>query len=450
LAVVFIVLISCILSIWLPSITAKLLFFIFVLVVIRLLNIGMLQILFLTALLGVIVPSEFDQLANFTFGLGVSLAIVWIVASVSLGFRRFDHHRQLDILVAIYIIFAINGIISTANNWTFGPYAIIEITKYVLYGSAMAITYHFISDLRDVRKLLTVLLITSVIIATYSYQIAFAVGIKTFLIQGITVMHSLTGAMSNPGLAAGVVTDSIPISLAYLMFGKDKRKYYLFLGLSIYFIVIWILWNSRSNYIFLFSAFLTLLLFHEKGKRYFFAIVSCAIAAFAIIESGLIPILSDLLRLEKGLTYRGDLWEAAMRMIVESPILGKGLGYYDKFKFMYMDPGPGRAFIGTWHNLSPHNVLIERAVEMGIGASLLQLIIWVFPVVVMVKNSRAMRHSKYFYMYAACGAIWVGIIFRSSFAIGGNLFGLFLLPIIFKMPMLVQREERTLTRVRES
>jgi O-antigen ligase len=342
LTAVFIVLISCISSAWFPSITAKFLILILVLVVIRLLHIDTLQILFLAALLGIIVPFEYRQLANFTFVFGVSLAIAWIVASVMFGYRRFDHHRQLDALVVIYILFAINGIISTAYNRTFDSYATVQIARYALYGAAIAVVYNLMTDLRAVRKLLMTLLITSVIVATIGYQIALAVGIKTFLIQGITLMHGLSGAMSNPTFAAGVLTNSMPIPLAYLMFGKDKRKYYLFLGLTIYFIVIWVLWNSRSNYVFLFSSFLTLLLFHEKRKRYLFAVVCCAVAAIAIIQSGKFPLLVNLLRLEGGLTYRGDLWEAAMRMIAESPILGKGFGYFDRFKFMYMDPGPGR------------------------------------------------------------------------------------------------------------
>lgn len=444
LPVVFIVLISCILSAWLPSITVKFLILVFVLVVIRILHMDMLQVLFLAALLGIIVPLQYRQLANLAFVLGVCLAAAWIVASVLLGYRRFDHHGQLDALAVIYILFAVNGTISTVNNGTLDSNAAIQIARYVLYGSAIAVTYHLIKDLKAVRRLMITLLVIAVIIATHGFQIAFTVGIKAFLIQGITYMHGLAGALSNPTFAAGVLTNAMPIPLAYLMFGKDKWKHYLFLGLTIYFTLIWVLWNSRSNYLFLFSAFLTLLLFHEKRKRYLFAIVCFAVAAIVIIQSGMIPSLDKLLRIEGGLTYRGDLWQAAMGMIAESPILGKGFGYYGRFKFMYMDPGWGRRLTGTWEDLSPHNVLFEKAVQMGIGASLLQLILWTVPVVFMARNWRHIRHSEYFYLYAACGAIWVGIIFRSLFAIGGNLFGLFLLPIIFKMPMLVRREEMTL------
>jgi O-antigen ligase len=196
--------------------------------------------------------------------------------------------------------------------------------------------------------------------------------------------------------------------------------------------------NSRGSYLFTFAAFLALAMFHNRRNRFLLTIAGLFIAAYVVFATNVFPIFKILLRLENALTYREDLWDAAFRMIAESPVFGKGPDYFARFKYLYMDPGFGRFMIGAMSGLTPHNVLLYRAVDLGIPAVLVQLFLWIFPIMIFIKNSKFVKHSKYYYLYLACGAIWIGIIVRSMFDTGNNVVGMFALIIFLRMPKMIR------------
>ena len=139
--------------------------------------------------------------------------------------------------------------------------------------------------------------------------------------------------------------------------------------------------------------------------------------------------------------YRGDLWSAAVRMINESPVLGKGFGFFDRFRFQYVDPGVGRIVIGSTGAISPHNMLLQKAVDLGIGASVALLFTWLLPIFYIVKNVKLLRQSQHFYLFAAFGAILVGSEVRDMFETGGTVLKIVLTAMIFKMPDLMKSDQ---------
>ena len=433
-----IVLLAITITIWNQGITTKILILMMAAISIYIVQINVLQIILTAALLGVIFPDSYISIFNYTFGFAIIGAFLLILLKVLFQHEHFQYHKQLSILMAIYVLFALNTVISAVFNSSLGGEAIAETARNLLYAVLIAVSYHLIRDLIVIRKIFGTVIIIAIAVSIYSYKILFGIGLKAFLVYGITVLHGVFGGMANSGSAAAVITDAMPIPLAYLMFGTNLKKKRLYFVLFVFFFIIWFLWNSRSNYVFLFFAALSILAFHDKRKKYFAIILAGLAISVILLLTGFIPILNDILRLERGMTYREDVWQAALRMYGESPILGKGPEYFSAHYFIYLDPGIGRKVISSLYNVSPHNVLLMRAVNLGIGAVLAQLILWIFPLIVFARNAKKVKNSDYYYLYLASGAIWIGLICRSLFDTGGNTIGLIMLPIMFKIPKLIK------------
>ena len=440
-------LISCALTILTPSVPIKFIIIIMFLFGVLLFRMHIFQILLLVSLVGLILPENFAQIKNLSFAVVLMISIGWIGVRKIFYNEMPRHYISSDIQIAIYLIFAINGVISTALNATFGSLAMGEIIRYILYACLIGASYYFIDNIFIIKKILWTTVAVSTAVAIYSYRIAMTIGIKSFLIHGMTIMHGAFEGLSNSNPVAGVISNGMVVVLAYILFGKIKKYRQLNLALFIFMFIVWVLWNSRGAYLYILFSFITLILFH-KDKWKYLSVMSVLFIGFSfLIFSNAFPAFKVLLRLEGGMTYRADIWAATYKMFLESPILGKGLGFFDKFKYEYMVPGLGRMMAGNLNNITPHNILLMRAVDFGIGAILLQLISWTMPVIIFFKNSKLIKDSEYYYLYVAGGAIWIGLMARSFFDTTGNVFGLMLLGIIIKMPDIIRRGNRSMESI---
>ena len=436
---------SCIVSVLLPSIPLKLSLLILAIAIIMMLRVHILQIILAAALSHAIAPDPYRQLADIIFGVGITLALFWIIIRLSLGKERLQHSFSSDFLIACNLLFALVGVLSTALNSMFGPVAVAEIGKIAIYIILILISYHLIDDISIVRKLMWTFIWIGIVLVTYYYYLAITLGPKAILVYGFTFLHSMSGVLGNPGAPAAVIADFIPFLIAFILFGANGNKKKVFFIAFLYVIIIWAMSNSRANYIFLYFACLTLLAFHRRRKKYLTVFILLSISAFLIITS--IPLFQFILRLDKGMTYREDFWKAAFRMIAESPLSGKGYGFFYKFKYSYMDPGVGRAMLGTSPDVSVHNMLLMRGIDLGICGILIQLLYWIFPIVIFVKNEKGIRQSEYYYLYMAIAAILVGMIARGFFDTGTNMPSPILLAALLKFPKLIQPSAAGIKRI---
>jgi O-antigen ligase len=427
---------SCLVSVFSPSVIPKLILCIVGAGIVFLFRIHVLQVILAAALLHTITPDPYRGLIDIIFAAGIVLALLWIIARISLGHERLQHSLYSDLLIVINVIFVLNGVLSTSLNSMFGSAAAKEIMTPLVYGALLLISYHFVDGMPVVRKIMWTFLAIGIAVATYYGYLAITIGPKAFITYGVTFMHAISGVLSNPGTPAAVITDSIPFLLAYVLYGTNKGKRRLCIAVSIYFLVIWIMSNSRANYVFLFFAFITLLVFHNKRRKYLAIVATGLIAIFVLVSS--VPFLQFILRIEKGMSYREGMWVAAYRMIAESPILGKGYGFFYQFKYSYMDPGIARMMVGTAPIISVHNVLLMRGIDLGIGAVLLQIVYWTLPIVIFARKARFVRNSEYYYIYLAIGAILVGMIARAFFDTGTNMPNPILLAAVLRMPELIK------------
>jgi O-antigen ligase len=353
--------------------------------------------------------------------------------------EKVSNDSYLNVIIISYLILALNATMSIIYNSNISFFAIGEIAKYALSGIFIMLCFHLINNPQNIEKLFTTVLVMAILVATYGYYLVYKIGITAFIVVGSFVMHGVSGGMSNPGTLALVVLYPLPILISYLIFGGDSHKKRIYIFILIYLFPVWILWNSRGNYLFFLASFIMLLAFHKKKFKYYSIIISLSI--LAIISINLIPLLRQFLRLESGLTYRGDLWVSAFRMFAESPIFGKGPGYYSQFKYSYMDPGIGRNMVGMMSNSTPHNVLLLRAVDLGFGGVLAQVVIWIISLIALIRNSKYIKNSRYYYLYLGFGALVFGNMAYSMIDVGGSMIVLIVLAAMFKLPDIALKTE---------
>jgi len=419
----------------------KILFSIFFILCLIMLRIKIPQLILLLTLVPMIFTFVSQDLANLVISAVVLFGLIWIGAKVALGRACFEHSTILEIIMAIYFFFALNIIISVLYNSTLNMYSISESVRYASYACMLFVLYYFMNKMKIITNLVLTALVVSVAIAVYSCYLAFDIGAKNLLQFAGVAMHGIRIGFTNANTIATVIANSIPIVMAYCMFGVERKWKLLSLVLLIFLILVWLPLNSRSSYLFIFGAVLTLVLFHNRRRLYLSIIIGVILGGYILVISDIFPLLKIFLRLEKGLTYRGDLWTAAIRMFAESPILGKGPEYFDRFKFYYMDPGFGRYTSGYNFGLSPHNVLLMRAVDMGIFAIVAQIFLWIIPIVIFVKDAKIVRHSRFYFLYLASGATLVGMVLRSITEVGNNVFSIIALVMLLRIPLLINNAD---------
>jgi O-antigen ligase len=441
-AVVAVVAASCIATLWNPYLAALLIqitLFIAFLIVIR---IHILQFLLLITIIPGVFPADFVRIANFAFSATVIVSLFWIASHIGLGYSHWKRNRSVELLVAINFLFALNMFFSSMYNSTNWLLTIIETTRFILYSGLIAVSYYFMNNFRVIQKVMWTGLAIAIPVAAFSFKTAMDMGMgQSIMKYGVALMRQTVAGFVNPNALATLIAFPMPILLAYLMFRDGKNRKMLCLIILTFLAMAWLSLNSRANYVYLFTAFLTLTMFHKSRKKYLVTLMILIALCIILIATDAFPLLTMLLRLEGGVTYRDSLWKAAMRMVVESPLLGKGPGFFDQFKFHYMDPEAGRSIVGIWRGVAPHSVLVMRAVDMGIIAVIIQIFFWVLPIVSLVKNAKGLKNSEYYYLYLASGAMWAGLVFRSLTDTGGSVIGMLLLPVIYRIPQLTKNQK---------
>lgn len=423
-----------------PSLAAKSVVIIIMLVALILIKANVPQLLLLITIVPALFQIKMEQLGLAAFAILIASALFWSFAKTALGRGCLNHHRTLDVLIAINLFFAFNTFISALYNSALNQIAAMEIMRYLLYAGLIGISYDYISDIGSIQKVIWTALVGSIAFSLAGYKIALSAGEHTFDLYGAAFLHASRIGLANANTIATVIANPLPILISYLLYGGKKSYKFLYLIMFSFLFLVWIVWNSRASYIYLFSAIFTLILFNKNRWKYLSILAALAVLILVLALTRAVPILTDFLRLEMGLSHREVLWSAGLRMIAESPLLGKGPAFFDQNKYYYMDPGHGRLVSGTWTGISPHNVLIMRGVDMGILAIIAQIIYWVVPLVFFIKNAQKMAGSAYYYLYLAAGAVWIGIIIRSQFDTGASVFSMILLAAMFRLPQLIQKQ----------
>lgn len=160
----------------------------------------------------------------------------------------------------------------------------------------------------------------------------------------------------------------IPFSFALFLFSKKWVKWVGLVSL-IPLVFCWVLQGSRDAWAAVLLSVTAVLLFHKKRIMLILLLAVFVILTFFFLPKHTQKRAETIIQPDKW-GDRVELWKTAGRIFEDFPILGAGIGMYDKLICKYSDKG--------LEFLHAHNTYLEIASEMGLVGLLAFL--WIFAV----------------------------------------------------------------------
>ena len=215
--------------------------------------------------------------------------------------------------------------------------------------------------------------------------------------------HSYAGFARDKGVAAYIMGMGICIYLARYFAGK-KLLWHEVLGLIIEICAL-LLTSKRMSLICLVVVFAVLMLTSQiKGKVMKFAMILLIGAAMLFVITAYIPSMSNVFdrftnESTDTMTGRGDLWKISLMMFAKSPVIGTGLGSFNKFaaEHGYLSN------TGEQWNYFGHNCYYEFLGELGIIGAIIvfgALLYMLVKTILLVRNSTLQPVQRYHVLFA--------------------------------------------------
>ena len=301
-----------------------------------------------------------------------ALLLIYYFAVAALSKRTEGSNNSYLNVAMLLLIFAIIAFISLFINGSYTGTSIAEVVRYFLLCPLFLMIFYIVASEKMLNKLIATIYFISIVTAIYSYMLVMQLGIRGFLIFGVTAFHGARSELGNANSLALSIGYTLPLLFAYVLFKKNARiKYHVYICLSGLFLI-WLLCNSRSSYVYLFCATLFLIAFHRNRIKYFTAILVLLLGFVLLLN--FMPLIQDFLRLESGLSLRDMLWKTSIRIIKEHFFWGAGPYSFEGLKFYYMGPSEARSIIGSSVGGNVHNLYLTKAAELGVFALLVLLL----------------------------------------------------------------------------
>ena len=222
-----------------------------------------------------------------------------------------------------------------------------------------------VEDRRHIWRFLNAFILLSAMVALASLYHYFFVGV----VETTGGVRRILAVYWSPNALALFLGRGLPITVTLALFAREKRWLYALASLAI----LSCLYFTYSRGAWVGVAFALLFVVALRGSRKLVAAVGTAAVAIAGI---LAIVLRGRFMSSNTVQQRFHLWQAAVDMIRDHPLLGVGL---DNFLYQY----PNYMLKEAWAepNLShPHNILLDfwtRLGILGVGAMLwLQVTFW--------------------------------------------------------------------------
>ncbi|MEC9019219.1 MAG: O-antigen ligase family protein, partial [Nitrospinota bacterium] len=217
-------------------------------------------------------------------------------------------------------------------------------------------------DSQDLRERLTILLIASAALSTFT-------GFYNSWENGITHVHRAEGTMSVYMTYAGLLMLALLVAAGKLIFFPKENKwiYIAFVMLS----ACLLLSYTRQAWLGAIAGIIFLIWFRKKSLLWFLPIVLAVI--FAISPNAIkfrINSLTDLK--DVNLQRRMALWQGGWLVFMDHPLTGCGFKCIDALNQNYPDP---TGIIGKLRGM--HNNFLQLAVDTGLFGLIAWISIWV-------------------------------------------------------------------------
>ena len=288
-----------------------------------------------------------------------------------------DKLSALDWATGAFLVVAIASLfIAEYEKFALREFRVIVFEPILLY-AMLRTTLHSSSEQdrsRLIWRCVDALMLAGVIVAVVGLiQYIFNINIITAE-AGQHRLRSVYGSPNNVGLFLGRV---LPVMVAVALLGRGRRRWLY--GAAVAPVALAIVLSFSKGALLLGVPAALVVIGVLAGGRWLWVVVAAisagGLAAIPLLRT---PRFQSLLDLTSGTSFfRLNLWQSALLMIREHPILGVGL---DNFLYQYR----GRyLFPAAWAepNLShPHNVILDYATRMGLlgltAGVWLQLTFW--------------------------------------------------------------------------
>jgi len=224
---------------------------------------------------------------------------------------------------------------------------------------------HTVDDRRGIWRFLNAFVLLSAVVALASLYHYFFIGV----VEATGGVRRILAVYWSPNALALFLGRGLPMTVTLALFAREKRWLYALASLAI--VVCLYFTYSRGAWVGV--AFALLFVAALRGSRRLLALGGTVAVA---VGSVLAFFLRERFISSNTIQQRFHLWQAAVNMIRDHPILGVGL---DNFLYQY----PNYILKEAWAepNLShPHNILLDfwtRLGILGVGAMLwLQVTFW--------------------------------------------------------------------------
>lgn len=241
--------------------------------------------------------------------------------------------------------------------------AMSETKRFISYVVLFFIIKYDIDDLKIADNIIgTYILVTSIlsVLGIYQFFTGFALNKKFAQGYSFGVKARMASTLDNPNTFAAFIILAIFPILMYAIYAKNKVKKAFFSVLVVLLIINMFLTQSRNSYLAIAIGFIVLIIVYNKKLIIPFAgvvVVSFIIPAVRarIFEIGARS--QDLSRIR--------IWQIALKMIKEHPLLGVGNGNYVSLYDAYVKKYPKLSW-PDYHNMPAHNSYLKVWSELGV------------------------------------------------------------------------------------
>jgi len=180
----------------------------------------------------------------------------------------------------------------------------------------------------------------------------------------------------------------------------------------------WIDWNKNKSYATIFGILIILLLINLSPSSFSNNIADSSETIYSLTDS-----VSGQAVLSSTLRY--EIWQTALNMFYDSPVIGTGLGSYSQ--------NLANEGYATWvinNTIHPHNDLFELAVELGLVGLVIFITVAIsltIGIVKIINNTSSNVNFFYYLLFTALIGSFINILFSSPYQMAFPLllFGLY-------------------------
>lgn len=267
---------------------------------------------------------------------------------------------------------------------------------------AMVLPLYFVREERRIQKWAVMIVAITLLVTATAIMGVLGVdslgGIPLFVKSGYT---NIAGLRSSAGIFEQLTTFGLLLILAVyssIYLARVRRTPGYLLPAAV-FVSMLIVLQSRTAILALAVSGSILFVFRRLDPRLRYllpiAVVFLTVTPFLVLEtmSLLTPFLDQYLRLDAGLSGREAGWLLALVLIADRPVFGYGLGSSSELTLQYGTAlGEGHFYAA---GASFHNTFLTKAVDMGVGIAFVYLLVYLIPLVRLLRSSMPLDLKRY-------------------------------------------------------